>query len=81
LSLEYGDRSVDNVAVEAEWQALKSRARSQLIDVRTRAEWSYVGIPDLGSLSKRAVASSIRGIIGVCCLSIGPPPGLSFLDD
>jgi rhodanese-related sulfurtransferase len=55
LSLEYGDRSVDNVAVEAAWQALKSRTRSQLIDVRTRAEWSYVGIPDLGSLSKRAV--------------------------
>jgi rhodanese-related sulfurtransferase len=55
LSLEDSDRSVDNVAVEAAWQALKSRARSQLIDVRTRAEWSYVGIPDLGSLSKRAV--------------------------
>ena len=55
MSLEDGDRSVDNVAVESAWQALKSRARSQLIDVRTRAEWSYVGIPDLGSLSKRAV--------------------------
>ena len=55
MSLEYGDRSIDNVAVEAAWQALKSRGRSQLIDVRTRAEWSYVGIPDLGSLSKRAV--------------------------
>jgi rhodanese-related sulfurtransferase len=55
LSLEDRDRSVDNVAVEAAWQALKSRAQSQLIDVRTRAEWSYVGIPDLGSLSKRAV--------------------------
>jgi rhodanese-related sulfurtransferase len=41
--------------VQAAWQALKSRSRSQLIDVRTRAEWAYVGIPDLGSLSKRAV--------------------------
>jgi hypothetical protein len=28
---------------------------SQLIDVRTRAEWAYVGIPDLGLLGKRAV--------------------------
>ena len=55
MSLEDGDRSVDNVAVEAAWQVLKSRARSQVIDVRTRAEWTYVGIPDLGSLSKRAV--------------------------
>jgi rhodanese-related sulfurtransferase len=26
-----------------------------MIDVRTRAEWTYVGIPDLGSLNKRAV--------------------------
>jgi rhodanese-related sulfurtransferase len=41
--------------VEATWQALESRARSQLIDVRTRAEWTYVGIPDLGSLGKRSI--------------------------
>jgi rhodanese-related sulfurtransferase len=49
------DRSVDDVDVEAAWQVLKSRARSQLIDVRTPAEWTYVGLPDLGCLSKRAV--------------------------
>jgi rhodanese-related sulfurtransferase len=55
LSQEDGDRTVDNVDVEATWRALESRARSQLIDVRTRAEWTYVGIPDLESLSKRAV--------------------------
>jgi rhodanese-related sulfurtransferase len=55
LSQEEGDRPVDNVDVEATWQTLESRARSQLIDVRTRAEWTYVGIPDLGSLNKRAV--------------------------
>jgi rhodanese-related sulfurtransferase len=55
LSLEDDDRSVDDVDVEAAWQVLKSRARSQLIDVRTRAEWTYVGMPDLGCLSKRAV--------------------------
>jgi rhodanese-related sulfurtransferase len=24
-------------------------------NVRTRAEWTYVGMPDLGSLSKRAI--------------------------
>jgi len=47
--------SVDNVDVEAAWQALKSRPGSRLSDVRTRAEWAYVGIPDLGPLSKRAV--------------------------
>ena len=55
MSLENSGTPVDNVDVEAAWQALKSRAGSQLIDVRTRAEWAYVGIPDLGPLSKRAV--------------------------
>jgi rhodanese-related sulfurtransferase len=55
LSQEDGDRPVENVDVEATWGALKSRAGSQLVDVRTRAEWTYVGIPDLGSLNKRAV--------------------------
>jgi rhodanese-related sulfurtransferase len=47
--------SVDNVDVESAWQTLKSRAGSQLIDVRTRAEWAYVGTPDLKPLNKRAV--------------------------
>ncbi|MGB6428538.1 MAG: rhodanese-like domain-containing protein, partial [Methyloceanibacter sp.] len=28
---------------------------AQLVDVRTRAEWTYVGIPDLGPIGKRAV--------------------------
>ena len=46
---------VDDVDIEATWRALNSRARSQLIDVRTRAEWTYVGIPDLRSLNKRAI--------------------------
>jgi rhodanese-related sulfurtransferase len=55
LSKEDGERPVDNVDVTATWQALEARARSRLIDVRTRAEWTYVGIPDLTSLSKRAV--------------------------
>jgi rhodanese-related sulfurtransferase len=55
LSQESSDNPVDNVDVEATWEALVSRPRSQLVDVRTRAEWTYVGIPDLGSLGKRPV--------------------------
>jgi len=55
LSKEDGDKPVDNVDVAAAWQALESRAGSQLIDVRTRAEWTYVGVPDLESLGKRTV--------------------------
>ena len=55
MSGQNGDRAVDNVDVEATWQGLASRPGSQLIDVRTRAEWTYVGIPDLGPIGKRAV--------------------------
>ena len=55
MSQEDGDKPVDNVDVAAAWQALELRTGSQLIDVRTRAEWTYVGIPDLESLGKRAV--------------------------
>ncbi len=55
LSEQNGDEAVDAVDVEATWQRLASRPGSQLIDVRTRAEWTYVGIPDLGPIGKRAV--------------------------
>jgi len=55
LSAQNGDKAVDAVDVEATWQRLASRPGSQLIDVRTRAEWAYVGIPDLGPIGKRAV--------------------------
>ena len=53
--MQNGNEAVDTVDVEATWQRLAARFGSQLIDVRTRAEWAYVGIPDLGPLGKRAV--------------------------
>ncbi|HLZ65044.1 MAG TPA: rhodanese-like domain-containing protein [Aliidongia sp.] len=34
------------------WQKLATDPRAVLVDVRTQAEWSYVGQPDLGSLAK-----------------------------
>jgi rhodanese-related sulfurtransferase len=55
LSMQNGDKAVDAFDVEETWQILAARLRSHLIDVRTRAEWAYVGIPDLGPLGKRAV--------------------------
>lgn len=55
MSGQDGEKAVDDVDVEATWQGLVSRPKSQLIDVRTRAEWTYVGLPDLGSIGKRPV--------------------------
>jgi len=55
LSGQDDEKAVDDVDVETTWQGLVSRPKSQLIDVRTRAEWTYVGLPDLGSIAKRPV--------------------------
>jgi rhodanese-related sulfurtransferase len=55
LSGQDDEKAVDDVDVETTWQDLVSRPKSQLIDVRTRAEWTYVGLPDLGSIGKRPV--------------------------
>ncbi|MBK8209811.1 MAG: rhodanese-like domain-containing protein [Rhodospirillales bacterium] len=35
------------------WDILTNEMKSVLIDVRTPAEWNYVGIPDLASLGKK----------------------------
>lgn len=37
------------------WAHLKSDKSSVLIDVRTRAEWAFVGLPDLEGIGKRVV--------------------------
>lgn len=35
------------------WELLKSEPEAVLIDVRTPAEWNYVGVPDLGAAGKK----------------------------
>jgi rhodanese-related sulfurtransferase len=42
-----------NVAPATAWKILSENDKSILIDVRTQAEWSYVGLPDLISLDKK----------------------------
>ncbi|MGK2923239.1 MAG: rhodanese-like domain-containing protein, partial [Methyloceanibacter sp.] len=49
------ENAVDEVDVATAWKGLQANPRTQLVDVRTRAEWTYVGIPDLGPLGKRTV--------------------------
>lgn len=48
-------KRVEEVDPESAWKALESDPNAVLIDVRTRAEWSFVGIPDLGGLGKQTV--------------------------
>jgi rhodanese-related sulfurtransferase len=55
LGAHHDETAVGEVDVATAWKGLQASPRSQLVDVRTRAEWTYVGIPDLGPLGKRAV--------------------------
>ena len=46
---------VQNVPPLRVWEALRSEPKAQLVDVRTDAEWNFVGLPDLSSLGKQVV--------------------------
>jgi rhodanese-related sulfurtransferase len=46
---------VNDVSALAAWDSLASDRHAQLVDVRTRAEWTYVGLADLSPLGKRPI--------------------------
>ena len=46
---------VDNVPPTQTWEALTANPAAQLVDVRTDAEWNFVGVPDLQAAGKQAV--------------------------
>jgi rhodanese-related sulfurtransferase len=47
---------IEDVPAEDVWVRLKDDEDAVLIDVRTRAEWTFVGLPDLSTLDKRVMA-------------------------
>lgn len=51
------------------WELLSSDADAVLVDVRTQAEWVFVGVPDLSPIGKRAVLAEWS------TLGAGPDPG------
>ena len=46
---------VEDVPPAQTWEALRSDPHAQLVDVRTDAEWNFVGLPDLVAAGKQAV--------------------------
>ncbi|MEE2996747.1 MAG: rhodanese-like domain-containing protein [Pseudomonadota bacterium] len=44
-----------DVDVVEAWEAVKDTPNSMLVDVRTKAEWNFVGVPDLSSVNKEPV--------------------------
>ncbi|MGI4945112.1 MAG: rhodanese-like domain-containing protein [Janthinobacterium lividum] len=46
---------VEDATPKQVWQTLGTDARARLVDVRTDAEWNYVGLPDLGGVGQEPV--------------------------
>jgi len=44
-----------DITPEQAWQLLSENPEAVLVDVRTEAEWRFVGVPDLSSLSRDVV--------------------------
>lgn len=46
---------IEDVPVDETWARLTADKGAVLVDVRTRAEWTFVGLPDLSTLNKRVM--------------------------
>ena len=44
-----------DIPVTDAWARLRDNPRAVLVDCRTRAEWNFVGVPDITSLGKQTV--------------------------
>ncbi len=54
MAASSGD-AVDDVPVNAVWACLEADPKAVLVDVRTRPEWTFVGLPDLAGLGREPV--------------------------
>ncbi len=52
---------VEDVVPERAWQALVENPDARLVDVRTDAEWTYVGLPDLSEVDKQVLLIAWQG--------------------
>lgn len=44
-----------NISPKDAWELLKGDPKAQLVDVRTAAEWNFVGVPDLSGVGRAAI--------------------------
>lgn len=47
-----------DISVEEAWRQLSDDSSAVLVDVRTAAEWNFVGVPDLSGIGKQVVRVS-----------------------
>ncbi len=57
------------------WARLEQDPKALLIDVRTQAEWSFVGLPDLTELSRQPI------LVEWQTFPPGPAPNPNFVSD
>jgi rhodanese-related sulfurtransferase len=55
------DGYAGDVSPKEAFAVLKDNPKAVLIDVRTRAEWTYVGVPDLSEIGKDALLVEWQG--------------------
>ena len=57
VSMDMRVGAIDGEATPSQtWASLQSDPDSALVDVRSNAEWAFVGVPDLSSLGKQVMA-------------------------
>ena len=52
---------IEDVDAKQAYEALSANPDAQMVDVRTDAEWTYVGLPDLSPLGKRVLLVQWQG--------------------
>lgn len=50
-----GGTGIEEIGVAEAWRRLTNDPDTVLVDVRTKAEWAFTGLPDLSSLGKQPV--------------------------
>ena len=56
---------VENVPPRKVWEALQKDPKAQLVDVRTDAEWNFVGLPDLSPATVERMLQSPREFLSL----------------
>ena len=60
-----GESYAGDLTVRESWEMLARDPNSVLVDVRSQAEWSFVGVPDLSSLGKKVALVSWQTFPGM----------------
>jgi rhodanese-related sulfurtransferase len=61
MSLSSSQTYAGDLSVAEAWDMLTREPRAQLIDVRTMAEWSFVGLPDIAPLGRQVLCIEWQG--------------------